>query len=762
MKKIFSFIIFLNVITATGQVNTAIDWPGFMAQHDLIWEEMPKQWNEGAFVGNGQVGMMVYANIDDNRLDFHIGRQDVTDHRKAPNKKTSMNVKGANLLDFSRLDIGRMVLRPVGKILDIKLRQDLWNAEIRGTIITDLGEITFRGFTPYDRMLNIVEVTSTETKNKKTVNYTWEWQPGLPLSPRIIAKPETLKEDYKFNPKPELKTVNGIHICEQSLIAGGDYATAWTNTTFKNNSSTMYIAVANEIPLRHVSAEVASKTVKDARAIDIKTIEATHRDWWHTYFQKSFISIPDGRMESFYWIQMYKMAASSRADGPALDLLGPFFKNTSWPGLWWNLNVQLTYWPFNASNHLDIAKNFITLIDANFDYMLPNKSGKSLGDFAWAMHNYWLIYSYEGNQDAIRDKWMPKAMKIAKVYETKMHRNQNGEIELTEMGSPEYNGFKAYPNTNYNLALVRWLLNTLVTTSETYGLNTEEVKRWKNELADLIAYPEDENGLMIASNQPVDVSHRHYSHLLGLYPLFQLNPNDPAVRDLVDKSVVHWHKIENSKGLVGYSYTGAASLYAALGRGNDANQMLQQFLDGDIQSAMLLPNTFYMEGHGRNPVIETPLSAASSTIELLLQSWGGKIRVFPATPDSFQDASFAQLRGEGGFLVSASRKAGKTEFVTIESLVGGPCVVKVPGWTTAVQISKGKAIKIDEIDHGEFRLDLKKGETITMSPEMLKKAVIQPVSHPKSEINLYGVKEGKSYTEIYEYPVPKFNLPEAD
>ena len=759
MKKIIQITFILSVLVCKSQIVSDINWPEFMAQHDLVWEEIPKQWNEGGFVGNGQVGMMIYANLDDNRLDFHVGRQDVTDHKKAPNKKTSMGVKGANLFDYSRLDIGSMVLRPAGKILDIKVRQDLWNAEIRGTIITDLGEITFRAFTPYNRMLNVVEVHSTETKSNKTVDYSWEWLAGLPISPRIIAKPSALKEkDYALNPKPDIKMVDGINVCEQSLLAGGDYATAWTDKPSDGNKSTMYIAVANEIPASYVSAKVAAKTVTDAVITSMKTIEEEHRTWWHNYFQKSFLSIPDARMESFYWIQIYKMATCSRADGPALDLMGPFLKNTSWPGLWWNLNVQLTYWPFNASNHLDIAENFITLIDDNFDMMLPSKRGKNFGDFAWAMHNYWLIYSYRGDAEAIRDKWLPKAMKIAEVYETKMIRNADNKIELTAMGSPEYGGFKAFPNTNYNLALVRWVLNTLINTSETHDLNTNEVKKWKALLADLISYPEDENGLMIGSNQPVDISHRHYSHLLGLYPLFQLNPDDPKVRTLVDKSVVHWHQIDNSKGLVGYSYTGGASLYAALGRGDDANKMLQQFLDGNIQSAMLLPNTFYMEGHGRNPVIETPLSAASSIMELFLQSWGNKIRVFPATPNSFQDVSFKDLRAEGGFLVSASRKAGITEFVKIESLAGNICTLKVSDWKKAIQISKGSKIRIIKVENDKFQIQLKKGESIVLASNKAVKPTISAISNPKSDINYYGVKKGKSYTEVYEYPVPAFDL----
>lgn len=740
-----------------GIAQNKVDWPKFMAQHDLVWEEIPKQWNEGAFVGNGQVGMMIYANIEDNRLDFHVGRQDVTDHRLAPNQKTSMMVKKANLYDFSRLDIGRMVLRPAGKILDINVRQDLWNAEVSGTITTDLGEITFRAFTPYQEMMNVIEVQSTEKVKKKTANYQWEWLPGLPISPRIIAKKiDVVEKNMELNPKPIIKTVNELNVCEQTLLAGGDYATAWFENKPEKNKAQMFIAVANEIPAANQSALVATNTIKTALSNGVEDVKAKHRDWWHEYYQKSFLSVPDGRMESFYWIQIYKMAACSRADGPPLDLMGPFLKNTSWPGLWWNLNVQLTYWPFNASNHVDIAENFITLIDENFESMLAKRSGKSLGDFAWAMHNYWLIYSYRGDNDAILEKWVPKAMEIAKVYEKKMLKNDEGVIELTNMGSPEYGGFKSYPNTNYNLALLRWLLNLLVDISEKNNTNSAEVVKWKRTLKDLIPYPVDENGLMIGSNQPVDMSHRHYSHLLGLYPLFQLDPDSAEVRELVDKSVTHWHKIEDSKGLVGYSYTGAASLYASLGRGNDANAMLQQFLDGNIQSAMLLPNTFYMEGHGRNPVIETPLSAASSIMELAIQSWGGKIRVFPATPDSFQDIAFDQLRAEGGFLVSASRKNGATEWIKIQNLAGNPCVLKEGGWTDIVQVSEGRTIPIKKIENGEFQIDLKKGESITLATNEKVKIELDLVEHPKEDSNLYGVKEGKGYDEIYEYEVPDY------
>jgi alpha-L-fucosidase 2 len=276
----------------TGQVEIKTDWPSFMAQHDLIWEDLPLQWNEGAFVGNGQVGMMIYATMKDNRIDFHIGRQDVTDHRKAPDKKTSLSVQGAEIReDFPRLSIGRIVLRPSGKILSGTMRQDLWNAEIRGTIVTDLGEITFRAFTPYDRMLNVVEVTSTEKKSGVHVPYRWEFLRGNANAPRTQTHPHEHDNwsHYIPNPPAEFYEMNGISICVQPLLAGGDFASAWVEKPGSTEGqSVMLLSTANEVPLTGKSAEVAAKTVKEAGLLDTDKLLKTHRDWWHSFFQKSF------------------------------------------------------------------------------------------------------------------------------------------------------------------------------------------------------------------------------------------------------------------------------------------------------------------------------------------------------------------------------------------------------------------------------------------------------------------------------------------
>jgi hypothetical protein len=761
MKKLSIFVILLLFMNSYSNVwskkRVAINWPIFMQQHDLVYEELPLQWNEGAFVGNGQVGMMMYATLKDNRIDFHIGRLDVTDHRKAPDRKTSMGVPGASVLyDFPRLDIGRMTLRPVGKILSGTLRQDLWNAEIRGTIITSLGTITLRAYTPYDRMVNVIELISTEKKEGKPVLYSWEFRPGNPASPRAQVFPKN-DPNYVTNPQPLLASDNDIHSCVQPLLAGGDYATAWLEQKTGKSQSTLFISTANEVPAVNQSLVVAKKAVVDASKTSTAKLLNPHRNWWHAFYQKSFLSIPDGQMESFYWIQMYKMASCTRPDGPALDLFGPFFRVSQWPGMWWNLNIQLTYWNVLQSNHLELGENLITLIDNQFDALLHSFDSQKLGDLAWTMHNYWLQLRYNGDWKAVNEKWLPKAEQIAKLYQKRLSRNVAGQLEMQAMESPEYEGFKTYKNSTYNLALYRWLLGAMIECANKNSANQSDVAEWKQTLKDLIPFATNENGLMIGSEKAFDKSHRHYSHLLGLYPLFVLNPDNQSDRELVEKSVVHWHQIGGGKELAGYSYTGAASLYAALGRGNDAEATLHHFLNGSIGISQLLSNTFYVESNGANPVIETPLSAANAISEMLLQSWGGKIRIFPAMPDKWADASFDKLRTQGAFLVSAVRKNGQTQWVKIKSLAGEPCVVKIPGWTQAMQADKDRKICIKVLQNNEFSLDLKANEEVLLvSDKHINSLLIEQIPHSAYVQNQYGLRKGKHLGFDQSWQVPEY------
>jgi hypothetical protein len=110
-------------------------------------------------------------------------------------------------------------------------------------------------------------------------------------------------------------------------------------------------------------------------------------------------------------------------------------------------------------------------------------------------------------------------------------------------------------------------------------------------------------------------------------------------------------------------------------------------------------------------VIETPLSAVTTINEMLLQSWGGIIRVFPAVPAQWKDASFHDLRAKGSFLVSAARKNGTTQFIRVKSLAGQTCLVKT-GWQGGIKAFGKRKFMVTKKTDDVISIDLKKGEEV--------------------------------------------------
>lgn len=249
----------------------------------------------------------------------------------------------------------------------------------------------------------------------------------------------------------------------------------------------------------------------------------------------------------------------------------------------------------------------------------------------------------------------------------------------------------------------------------------------------LTPYPMDENGLLIGKDTPYAFSHRHYSHLLSIYPLYLINKEQPNNTRLIEKSLAFWQS--KPKALLGYSCTGASSISSAIGKGNEALSYLNKLFGKFLSST-----TMYKES---GPVIETPLSGAQCIHDMLIQSWGGKLRIFPALPDVWKDVCFSGLRTEGAFKVSANRKNGKTLFIHIKSLAGEPCIV-----TTDIvnPIFKGKrAFTVQTTNNGTYQIDLKKGEEVFIYPQgQIPDFIISPI--PPVSKNHFGLKNVQTNT----------------
>ena len=153
----------------------------------------------------------------------------------------------------------------------------------------------------------------------------------------------------------------------------------------------------------------------------------------------------------------------------------------------------------------------------------------------------------------------------------------------------------------------------------------------------------------------------------------------------------------------------------------------------------------YSEGKN-NPVIESPLSFATCIHDMLIQSNNGKIHVFPGTPDEWGNAAFHQLRTQGAFLVSAKKEKSETQFVSVESLVGSPCVIN-PDIVNPILYIEGKKVSNKKLgkpdNNGFYTIDLKKGECAIFSKLPLKKTdiSIRPIIKKEKDKNLFGYSD---------------------
>ena len=68
--------------------------------------------------------------------------------------------------------------------------------------------------------------------------------------------------------------------------------------------------------------EQGKRAVTDALLADPDDLFAEHKDWWHTYWSQSGISLPDARMQKQWYLSNYLFASASRKGSAPMPLQG--------------------------------------------------------------------------------------------------------------------------------------------------------------------------------------------------------------------------------------------------------------------------------------------------------------------------------------------------------------------------------------------------------------------------------------------------------
>lgn len=712
--------------------------------HGLSFTALPSRWDEGIPLGNGIMGALVWQK--EGKLRLALDRADLWDLRP---------VKEFEGPDYSFKFVCDAVanknMKPVYDMIDARTSKDIAPSKIpAGALefpIEQLGEVTSVTLDVHQALCTVTwksgtrgEFFTSATDKRGYFRFT-----NLPeaisvtlQSPKFElekGEKETYNSLSRLGYKNGKITAKGREIVYRQKAYGDvgyEIAVAWDTPDARTMEGCYILTTTGTW---YSEATPASKQLKQERATFQDAFTA-HARWWKEYWNRCEIHLPDATLERQYYLEMYKFGAASRKDAPPICLQAVWTADNGqtppWRGDFHNdLNTQLSYWPGYAGNQMEesaVFTDWLWRIKENSEAYtrqffgveglnvpcVATLEGKGLGGWnpyshspsaaGWLVHHFYQQWKYSADSQFLKERAYPWVKEVARYFENISVKNSDGKRQLPLSSSPELNDNRIdawfTKTTNYDLANIRFTTQAAMEMAAELGL-TEESEHWKKQLAEWPDFDTDATGLTIAPGYPLSYTHRHLSHMLAIHPMGLIDISQGAkAKKLIERSIHHFQEM-GTRGWVGYSYTWLANMQARMLDGDAAARSLHIFA-----KAFCSPNSFHLNGDQlqkgysgityRPFTLEGNFAFASAVQEMLLQSHTGVIRVFPALPEGWREASFRDMRAVGAFLVSADYREGHVEQITVRSEKGGTMKLYNP-FTKKVeerQMQAGECVKI--------------------------------------------------------------------
>ena len=142
--------------------------------------------------------------------------------------------------------------------------------------------------------------------------------------------------------------------------------------------------------------------------------------------------------------------------------------------------------------------------------------------------------------------------------------------------------------------------------------------------------------------------HRHVSHLYAVYPSGQINVRDTPTLAQAARVTLNVRGDEST----GWATAWRLALWARLGDGERAYRILQ----GLLGPRRTYPNMF--DAHPPFQ-IDGNFGGAAGILEMIVQSWGGEVRLLPALPAAWPRGEVRGVRVRGGIELDLAWSQGR-------------------------------------------------------------------------------------------------------
>lgn len=684
-----------------------------MKTGDLVNIGATDRWDEGLPLGNGRTGSLVYGSKP---LKITVDRTDLWDLR--PNEVTLE--KGFNFKNLVELSLsgkeedwkerGRLFEDIfMGKPYPSKITAGhigLWfgiSAEnVRYTLDIDSSIVKIYA----DNRL-IAEVFVFDEPNAGVIRLYENAEINLHVPAYLSGKPEcgsgigdNADKMSLGYPKAKFFEKDGFKWYEQNTHT--DYS--FGIVTYRAGDEIYYTLATTDDDKDYIG--YAEKILTNAAEKGFDKLFDEHKKTWKKFWAKSSVKTGDKLIDETYKKSWYLFKCCSKKGGYPMPLQGVWTADNDclppWKGDYHHdTNTELSYQAYLKANRLEEGEAFIDYLwrlkpayekfakeffGVN-GLLLPSCStldGKAMGGWAqyslsptmtiWAAQSFDEYYLYTGDEKFLKNRAYPFFKKVGQAIKGLL-TEKNGKLYLPVSSSPEIfdNARKAYlePNSNFDLSLLIYLFKTLKRYAEKLGENAEEYEEILGKLDDLAI--DDSGVVMLDKTQYLPESHRHFSHVMCLYPLHLINYDTDEHKKIYENTIKDL-EILGTGYWVGFSFPMSAQIYAMAKNGNAAAERLGQFCKGFVaENGFHLNGDFkhygYTQWHYRPFTLESLFGFADALHEMLLQDHQGFIELFPAIPDEWKNGTveFKNLRSRGGLLVSATLKRGELSSLTIKS-----------------------------------------------------------------------------------------------
>ncbi len=499
-------------------------------------------------------------------------------------------------------------------------------------------------------------------------------------------------------------------------------------------------------------------------------------NWWKGYWSEvARISIPDKKLQEVYDYGLYKQACTTPPQGLACTLQGAFMEEYQLPP-WsndyhFNINEQLIYTPALATNRPQHFKPLLQLLDSLMPVFRRNGKlffnnpnaimfphavddrGQAIGNYwggtidhattAWVALLTWQYYQYSGDTSYLKKLTYPLLDGAFEGFwsmmETSTDSAGNKQYSLPISVSPEYgSGLEGVGrNSSFQLAALHRVLNILPEAAKLLEINSDS--RWNDVKVHLpnysivnLPYGESSKNMParigLWEGKDLEISHRHHSHLAGIYPFQTLDFTDTAQFKLIEKSYWRWVHA-GAGGWTGWCIPWASIIHNRMGNTEAAVSWLHYWNENFVNEGRgTLHNTTNLgmatmnepiwakeigKGKKNHEImqLDAGLGAVSAILDLLVQETNNGVYILRNRHWHWKDVNFQNVRTAGGFLISANVQNDRLISIKIKATLNGK-IKLYPGMGDSFLLN-GKEIKSEKLE-----MEMRKGQIIELKPTL--------------------------------------------